>query len=85
MGLDDALVPCPFCGASAAATCPGCGRDPTARRRACPHCQRMTPMAEAKCCWCGVSISSELPLKVIGIVVMFLVAFALSLALAFLR
>ena len=76
--------PCPFCGAAASGRCPSCGRDPTARRRACGACKKMTPVAEAKCCHCGAVASSELPGKVVLIVLMFVVAFALSIAIAIL-
>ena len=76
---------CPFCGAAASGVCPGCGRDPTARRRVCGSCKKMTPIAEPACCHCKRVSSSELPGKVMIIVLLFAAAFALAIALRFVR
>lgn len=78
---------CPFCGhaASGPGACPGCKRDPTARRRVCGKCGRMTPHAEPACCACGAKHGSELPGKVAIIVALFAAAFVVSVVLALAR
>lgn len=74
-------APCPFCGAPAQPPrCPSCGRDPTASRRACRRCGGMTPISERACVRCGRRQRSDLPWKIALIVVLFLVALAVSVA-----
>jgi hypothetical protein len=78
--------PCPFCGAAAfQGCCPACGRDPTARRRACGRCAKMTPFAEPACCHCGAPQSSGLAGRIVLIVLLFAVALGASVALALAR
>lgn len=70
---------CPFCGAAASVkVCEACGRDPTAVRRVCRACQKQTPAKEATCCHCGAPQRSELPWKLVLIVLMFVAAFGLA-------
>jgi hypothetical protein len=42
----------------------------------------MTPIAEARCCHCGVAAGSEMPGKVVLIILMFAAALVLSVVLA---
>lgn len=77
---------CPFCGApSAAKMCAACGRDTTAPRRPCERCRRMVPSNERVCWNCGASFKSEMWWKVPLIVLLFLLAFAISVVLALVR
>jgi len=56
---------CPFCGDPGAERfCGRCGRDPTAARRVCPACSRLSPQAEPRCCHCQRAFRSELLWKV---------------------
>jgi RNA polymerase subunit RPABC4/transcription elongation factor Spt4 len=72
---------CPFCGGSATATrCGACNRDPSAPRVVCAHCKKMTPTAEPGCCHCGELRKSELRWKVPLIIALFVIAFAISIA-----
>jgi len=74
--------PCPFCGAQAIAPrCMTCQRDPRSPRRICGHCQKQTPTNEPKCMHCQFTPGSELSWKVPVIVLMFIVAFVLAVAL----
>ena len=80
------MRPCPFCGTSVeAGACRYCKRDPTAARRVCGQCTKMTPVAEAPCCHCGARAGSELAWKVPVIIAMFALAVVVSVALAMVR
>ena len=73
--------PCPFCGAQAQSPrCMTCQRDPRAPRRICAHCKKQTPTNEPKCMHCQVAAGSELGWKVPVIVLMFIVAFIIAIA-----
>ena len=73
---------CPFCGTAAPeASCPSCGRDPTAPRTLCARCKHMTPIAEPACCHCGERRASELRWKIPLIIALFVVAIVLSIVL----
>ena len=75
--------PCPFCGATVEfSTCPQCKRDPTAPRRVCTSCQKMTPTAERGCVHCKAAPTSELAWKVPVIVALFVGALILSVVVA---
>ena len=77
---------CPFCGAEVpGAACPACQRDPTAPRRVCSNCSKMTPSAEPPCMHCGTERGSELSWKIPVIVAIFVVALALAVALQAVR
>jgi predicted amidophosphoribosyltransferase len=74
---------CPFCGAAAVAPrCAGCGRDPTASRRVCAKCRRLTPKSEPACAHCGTAAASDLRWKLPVIVAMFVAAAILGFVLA---
>ena len=74
---------CPYCREPAPEQlCPSCGRDTTAPRRICPTCQRIAPTIDAACWHCGAVFTSELWWKVPVIVLLFAIAFAISIALA---
>ena len=74
---------CPYCGAAAPdAICGGCRRDTTAARRPCQNCGKVMPSADADCPHCGARFRNPLRWKIPVIVLMFLLAFALSIALA---
>jgi predicted amidophosphoribosyltransferase len=76
-------VECPFCGAAATAPrCVGCGRDPTASRRVCSACQRLTPKAATACVHCGAAAASDLWWQVPLIVLMFAAAAVLAFVIA---
>lgn len=78
--------PCPFCGTTARGElCGACNRDITAARRVCTKCQKMTPVSERVCYHCGSKEGSELAWKVPVIIIMFIVAFLLSIAIALIR
>jgi len=77
---------CPFCGTpTAQARCETCHRDPTAARRVCARCQKQTPTAEKACMHCGGAAGSELAWKVPLIIVLFVVAIAIAVALQTVR
>lgn len=77
---------CPFCGAPAAAQmCTSCGRDTTAPRRPCGKCGSMAPSCDRGCWNCGAGFKSDLWWKVPLIVLLFLLAFAISVAFALLK
>jgi len=74
--------PCPFCGTPVAGPlCQTCGQDPTAPRRPCRKCGRPTPSAVKQCLHCHAAQGSEMPGKIIIIVLMFAAAFILSIVL----
>jgi RNA polymerase subunit RPABC4/transcription elongation factor Spt4 len=74
-------LPCAFCGTTTdQLRCPTCQRDPRGARRVCAWCQRNTPTGEKPCMHCGVVAQSDLGWKVPVIVVMFLLAFAIAVA-----
>jgi hypothetical protein len=74
--------PCPFCGQPAVSPrCGTCQRDPKAARRICGHCQKQTPTAEKQCMHCRGAAGSEMSWKVPLIVLMFIAAFVLAVAL----
>lgn len=77
--------PCPFCGSDAVDLCPSCGRDITASRRICKKCGRQTPKNESQCVHCHASHTSSLVWKLPLIVFIFLLAFALSIAVAMIQ
>ncbi|MGF1626049.1 MAG: double zinc ribbon domain-containing protein [Alphaproteobacteria bacterium] len=82
--MNDAMpqIACPFCGGSdPGALCLGCGRDKTAARRICRHCNGQTPVGEPACLACGRRQRNELAWKVPVIVGMFAAASAAALAL----
>ncbi|MBK7829951.1 hypothetical protein [Nannocystis sp.] len=76
------LVACPFCGdlTGEAGRCGGCGRNKQAPRRSCTNCGKFTPSAEANCCHCRQAFTSELAWKVPVIIVLFIAAIVLSVA-----
>ncbi len=78
---------CPFCGSPSAvgAPCPGCGRDPAAARRVCAKCGKGTPIPEGVCCHCGAGAGSDLSWKIPVIILIFALAFAVSILVGFLR
>ena len=77
---------CPFCGAPAAAQfCGSCGRDTTAPRRPCGKCRQMVPSSERVCRNCGTGFGSDLRWKIPLIVFLFLLAFVISVLLAFVK
>ncbi len=77
---------CPFCGAPAVAQfCGACGRDTTGPRRPCRRCARMMPSKERSCWNCGAVFKSDMRWKIPLIVFLFLLAFAISAALALLK
>ena len=77
---------CPFCGSPAAAQfCGSCGRDTTAPRRPCGQCRRMVPTSERACWNCGAAFKSDMRWKIPLIVLLFLLAFVISILLAFVR
>jgi predicted amidophosphoribosyltransferase len=77
---------CPFCGAAASGQrCPSCGRDPTASRRVCEKCGKSTPLSEGTCCHCSAPPGSELAWKIPVIILLFALAFAVSIAVGLLR
>jgi predicted amidophosphoribosyltransferase len=79
-GHAPASRPCPFCAGEASQTrCGTCGRDPTARRRVCPHCGKMTPSVEPACCHCRSAISSGRARTAILIIVIVVALNALGL------
>lgn len=59
--------------------CLSCGRDPTAIRRPCKYCGKITPSNEATCCHCGMHFRNELIRKILLIVVLFVAAFTLNI------
>jgi len=61
--------------------CQQCGQDPTAPRKVCPSCGQITPSALKQCIRCRTTIGSGLPGKIVIIVLMFVAAFILSIAL----
>jgi predicted amidophosphoribosyltransferase len=72
---------CPFCGTETTQPrCQTCGRDPGAARRVCHQCKRQTPITEVPCMHCKVGPTSELGWKVPVIVLMFVIAIAISIA-----
>lgn len=52
----------------------------TGTQRVCTTCKSLTPASETACAHCGVPFRSDLRWKVPLIVVLFLVAFAISVA-----
>jgi hypothetical protein len=77
---------CPFCGACAdAQVCGSCGRDTTASRRPCAKCRRMVPSSDRSCWNCGAVFKSDLRWKIPLIVFLFLLAFVISILLAFFK
>lgn len=77
---------CPFCGASAAAqVCGSCGRDTTAPRRPCGRCRQMVPSSERVCPKCGAAFRSDMSWKIPLIVLLFLLAFVVSILLALVK
>jgi predicted amidophosphoribosyltransferase len=75
-------ISCPFCGtATAASRCERCVRDPRAPRRVCAACARQTPIHEPVCMHCGAGKPNDMAWKVPVIILMFVVAFALAVAL----
>lgn len=48
-------------------------------RKVCPACNELTPSSEPACAHCGAAFRSELAWKVPVIVLMFVLAFVLSL------
>lgn len=77
---------CPFCGASASAqVCGSCGRDTTAPRRPCGKCGQMAPSSERACWNCGAGFKSDLRWKIPLIIFLFLLAFVISILLAFVK
>lgn len=82
------MRPCPFCAATIAASpvegarCPSCGRDPTAPRRVCDACKKMTPTSDRACVHCGAGPANELAWKVPLIIALFVGAAVLSVVVA---
>ncbi|MGH9901659.1 MAG: hypothetical protein ACRD68_07585 [Pyrinomonadaceae bacterium] len=74
---------CPFCRAPAPTQfCAACGRDTTAPRRPCRNCRELVPTSERACWSCGARFRSEMLWKIPLIVFLFLLAFAVSVAIA---
>ncbi len=72
---------CHFCDARVVGeTCGSCGRDQAARRRVCAKCKKMTPVAEPQCSHCGQTFRNELRWKIPVIMIMFVVAIGVSVA-----
>jgi hypothetical protein len=79
-------LPCAFCGTPAASPrCSTCQRDPRAPRRVCKNCHKQTPTAEPRCMHCQVAAGSDMSWKVPLIIVMFVLAFVLAVALQSVR
>jgi predicted amidophosphoribosyltransferase len=77
---------CPFCGTPAIAQfCGACGRDTTGPRRPCGKCGRMVPSKERSCWNCGTVFKSDMRWKIPLIVLLFLLAFAISIVIALLK
>jgi RNA polymerase subunit RPABC4/transcription elongation factor Spt4 len=71
---------CPFCKAPVSGPlCQQCGQDPGAARKICKRCKGVTPSALKQCILCGAAQRSEMPGKIIIIVLMFLAAFIVSI------
>ncbi len=74
-------LPCAFCGTTTdQVRCQACQRDPRGARRVCSRCKKNTPSAEKTCMHCGVGATSDLGWKIPLIVVLFLLAFAVAVA-----
>ena len=72
---------CPFCDdPSGGEPCGACGRAPNIGRRPCPACKKMTPLNEPACSHCEQAIRSEMRWKVPVIILMFVTAIGVSLA-----
>jgi predicted amidophosphoribosyltransferase len=71
---------CPYCGYANAAplACPACQRNPSAPRRICPDCKRMTPKNEARCCHCAHVFGNELSWKIPVVILVIILATALQ-------
>ncbi len=70
---------CPFCEVENPGNpCSNCKRDPTARRKVCAACKKMTPLAEENCCHCGAKQFSEMRCKIPTIIIMFVTVFVVS-------
>jgi len=70
---------CPFCSnAEGGNPCGLCGRAPTASRKVCAACKKMTPLDEPQCSHCGTALRSELRWKIPVIVAMFVAAISVS-------
>ena len=77
---------CPFCRAPAAAqVCGSCGRDTTAPRRPCGRCRQMVPSSERVCPKCGAAFRSDMSWKIPLIILLFLLAFVVSILLALVK
>jgi hypothetical protein len=73
---------CPFCGSVAPhQICTSCKRDTTAPRRPCPKCGRLTPSNDPACWNCGATVTSEMRWKIPLIIGLFVLAFAVAIAL----
>jgi len=73
------MTGCPFCDDVAGGDpCGACGRAPTASRRLCPSCKKMSPLDEPECSHCGKLFRNELRWKVPVIIIMFVAAIAAS-------
>jgi hypothetical protein len=76
-------IACPFCATpTASSRCERCARDPRSPRRICTRCQRPTPTTERVCMHCGAAKPNDLSWKVPLIILLFVLAFALSVAVA---
>jgi hypothetical protein len=75
-------VPCPFCGGTTdTQICRWCGRDTTASRRPCRNCGRMALTYEPACWSCGAKFKNDMSWKIPLIILIFVLAIALSILL----
>lgn len=74
---------CPFCGNQQATAdhCSACNRNPSLPRRVCSACNRVSPSSEAACMHCKRAFGSEMSWKVPLIVLLFVAAIVISVAL----
>ena len=73
--------PCPFCpGQCIDGRCPQCGRDPTARRKVCGACARMTPTLEPVCCHCKAKQSGGTAKTVVTIILVIVILNVVGIA-----
>jgi hypothetical protein len=80
--------PCPYCREplySGPYLCGWCGRDPSAPRRPCRRCGRVTPAAEPTCWNCETVFKSDMRWKVPLIVAIVLLSFVLSFVVAIIK
>jgi len=74
---------CPYCQDPGASDrhCARCGRDPSAPRRVCGACRKLTPTKEPRCCHCGSVYTSDLWWKIPVVVALMILAVILRVIL----